>query len=123
MLTILLLTNRVEERTFLESRLSRQGYRIIGFDRQRESLETCLGNAKHVDAVFLPSRDVSLIRKLRAHATTAEATVICVVSQTSQLELDDPTAKGCDVIIQRPSGQEELLETLVEALYGNGAVS
>ncbi|GEM_PF-2563820 len=123
MLTILVLTNRAEERAFLQSRLSRQGYQVVDFDRQQESLETCLGNAKHIDAAFLPSRDIALIRKLREHPSSAEATIICFVSQTSQLELDDPNAKGCDLIIKRPNGQEELLEALVEALHSRGVIS
>ena len=123
MLNILVLTNRLEERAFLRSRLSRQGYRVIDFDRQLESLESCLRITEHIDAAFLPSRDIALIRALRAHPSTAKATVICFVSQTSKLELDDPEAKDCDLIIKRPNGQEELLEALVEALHSRGTFS
>lgn len=114
MLSLLLISDRPEEQRFLETRLSRQGYRIVHFDRAVEPLSTCLGREEPIDVVFMPSRDLQLLDQLRTHEASREATVICMASQTSQLSLDEGTRRGCDVVIKRPSTQEEILQALVE---------
>lgn len=114
MLSMLVISDRPEEQRFLESRLSRQGYRIVLFDRSAEPLEACLEREQPIDAVFMPARDIQLLDQLRAHAVSREAIIICVASQTSQLSQDEGARRGCDVVIKRPSTQEEVLQALVE---------
>lgn len=114
MLSLLLISDRPEEQRFLETRLSRQGYSIILFDRSAEPLTACLEREQAIDAVFMPSRDLQLLDQLRTHEASRDATVICMASQTSQLSLDEGTRRGCDVVIKRPSSQEEILQALLE---------
>lgn len=120
MLSMLLISDRPEEQRFLESRLSRQGYRIIHFNRSVEPLTACLEREHPIDAVFMPSRDLQLLEQLRAHEASREATIICIASQKSQLSLDEGTRRGCDVVIKQPSTQEEILQALVEIFEKRG---
>lgn len=123
MLSLLLLSNRAEEIAFLQSRLNRQGYRVVIYDRPIESLESCLEKAEQIDAAFLPARDIGLIRELRGHLKTKDSTIICFQSQTSQLVLEDPNVRDCDLVIKRPNTQEELLQALVDALQAKGLLN
>lgn len=121
MLNLLLLTNRADEIAFLKPRLNRQGYRVMVFDRLLESLDTFLERCGPVDAAFLPSRDSALVRELRGHPRVVDAPIICFLTPPGHPH--DPALRGCDLIINRPNTQEELLQSLVDVLQARGKLA
>lgn len=123
MLNLLLLTNRADEIAFLKPRLSRQGYRVMVFDRHLESLDSFLERIGPIDAAFLPSRDSTFIRELRGNPWALETPIICFLTSPDPLPADDPALRGCDLIINRPSTQGELLQSLVDVLHARGKLA